>query len=189
MFRFCCLLPALLLLLGSGPAVAAAPLASLLIGHADLRTGYREAGGQGYVHTLQIPDGSPISARVLQQHGYVISYVAQFTDYGAHPGARRIVGLVAESGDKYRTVAGARWGYRRMVHGAYPQSLPTGMPRVGDESSAFTADLPEPPGKEADIFFRHGRYVVRIAVAAGTVRKSAVLALARLIDSRIHAAG
>jgi hypothetical protein len=177
---------ALFAVLASSVAQASTPLASLLVGRADLRAGYGKNVAPGYEHMPPFPDGSPIGSRILAQHGYLLSYSAQVTLYGMK---HQIEALVTESGDKYRNVSGARWGFQRMVHARYPQSLSMPPLQVGNESAAFSAELPEPPGREIDVFFRRNNYVVRIALAAKSVGATSVLTLAKLVDKRIKKNG
>jgi hypothetical protein len=173
---------ALALLVGS--ATASAPLASLLVRPTDLKYGYRQVFTQ-YTRSPWAQNGNPIDRRGLTSHHFVMAYRAQFDDSGTHPQPTVTVSRILQGGDRFRDAAGARWGYRQEVAGTYVQAKRLSMPHVGDESVWFSAFLPEPPPYEITVIFRRGAYVVRIAVDKGAYSRSAVLDLARLVDSRI----
>lgn len=203
-----------LLAVSSLPVVhKAAPLATLMIRHADLRPGYtRPYTVIGYTHQPEVNGAvQPGTRNELARHGYVISYSAGWafpvrTSPHAYPGCR-CVAAVSESGDQYRDAVGAQWGYlkllgleQRLMHvmpvvsGTRPRQIP--ISRVGDAAAAYYWVPFEPPFPALTIIFRRRNYVMSVTglgSASGRswpdpqtrVQPDPVLALARLIDRRI----
>jgi hypothetical protein len=155
----------------------------------DLGPGYKQhsgsyfSGTQDWLLVTVGGDRRVYTDAIARRHGWLESYEQSFKR-PAKPSR-----LIGADYAMYQSAAGAHADYTiiaRHFHTVNSMAIP--MPRVGDESTGFSAAQPSAAGY-VDIF-RVGRYVVRLDLYGNPLPPGrAVVNLARVIVRRIRTAG
>jgi hypothetical protein len=169
-----------------------APPAGFALTYADVPTNMQQSISR-FHSNAEVAQAYGLDATDLQRRGRITSYESEFSARAAS-GMLEVDDVVAA----WKTLAGARWDYARVLQAAeHPNFQLLDVHTVpasglGDQESSFSFRRSGQSYNVRDyaIMFTRGRYRVFLQVATvhGTVSDADVIHLARLIDGRIKSA-